>query len=332
MKIILSALVMLLAVSSTVLCSTLVTITGKGATREEAVNDALKTAVEKAAGVFVYSLSETKNFSLVNDKIISASRGYVKDYSIVSEVMQEGVIFLTLAVSVDSEAIKTRFHNDIKAVTYDDILKDYHAVRNEQISLHKIADILKTLSARPLNELYIVDYTGYEIKNVGMNTATVGIKFKVRLNPFFWDTYYNVLVLGKKVNDAPAICMGYKLTFFLGNYYLRGTAFPLQSDLTDYVLRPRTASCIIDFAGGHYRMSGFRFYETMISSLYNLDRFVTVNPQSGSCELGPFSEKAARGISIIPDEGIEFIKQFNINDTVMLKSLSNVKITLVEEK
>jgi hypothetical protein len=331
MKIILSAFIMLVVVSSSALCSTLVTITGKGATREDAVNDALRTAVEKAAGVFVYSLSETKNFSLVNDKIVSASRGYVKDYRIVSEVMQEGVLFLTVAVSVDSEAIKSRLRNDIMAVTYDDILKDYHAVKQEQISLHKIADILKTLSTRPLNELYIVDYTGYEIKNVGMNAATVGIKFKIRLNPFFWDTYYNVLVLGESVNDASAICTGYKLTSFLGDYYLRGTTFHLHSDLTGYVLRPRTASCIIDFAGGRYRMSGFRFYETMISSLYNLDRFVTVNPQSDSCDLGPFSEKIARGISIIPDEGIEFIKQFSINEVVMLKSLANVKITLVEE-
>jgi hypothetical protein len=331
MKIILSALLMLLVFSPTAPCSTLVTITGKGATREEAVSDALRTAVEKAAGVFVYSLSETKNFSLVNDKIVSASRGYVKDYRIVSEVKQEGVIFLTLAVSVDSEAIKTRFRNDIRAVTYDDILKDYYAVKHEQTSLHKIADILKTLCTRPLNELYIVDYTGYEIKNVGMNSATIGIKFKIRLNPFFWDTYNSVLVLGKSANKEAAICTNYKLTSFIGEYYYRGNVSHLPTDLFSYVLRPRTASCIIDFAGVHYRMTGFRFYDTMISSLYNLDRFVTVNPQSDSCDIGPFSEKTARGISIIPDEGVEFIKQFNINDTVMLKSLASIKIALVEE-
>jgi hypothetical protein len=313
------------------IASTEVISTGKGAGREEAIDDALRNAVEKAAGVIVYSVSEVQNYRLVSDKIAAASRGYVRDYRIVSETRNDNLIFLTAAVTVDSEAIKTRLRNESKAVLYDDVLKDYHAVKQQQASLNKIANLLQTLGTRPLGELYAAEYTGYEITDVEAHSSTVGIRYRIRLNPFFWDTYYKALALADDTGSTVTTCLDYKLASVMGNYYYRGVAHRIHPDIERYTVKPRTATILVDFAGSQYRVPGFRLYETVVSTLYNLTRFPVVNERTGTCEIGSVSEKMANAISIIPEEGKEFITRLTVADTDVLRSLARVKITLREE-
>src|SRR3989338_7274939 len=85
---------------------TTVSIIGRGTTKEDAIQDALRNAVEKATGVFVYSTTDVENFQLVKDKIVTASRGYVKDYKITEDKKYEDIIILTVNVTVNDEAIK----------------------------------------------------------------------------------------------------------------------------------------------------------------------------------------------------------------------------------
>src|SRR5690554_5961488 len=56
----------------------IVTITGKGDSRDSAVQDALRNAVERGAGQFIHSQSETNNYQIVLDKVLSKSAGFVK--------------------------------------------------------------------------------------------------------------------------------------------------------------------------------------------------------------------------------------------------------------
>jgi hypothetical protein len=56
-----------------------------GQARERAIEDALRKAVEQAAGSLVVSTSETKDFQLVSDRILTHARGYVAGYDVVSE-------------------------------------------------------------------------------------------------------------------------------------------------------------------------------------------------------------------------------------------------------
>lgn len=53
--------------------------------RDEAIRDALRNAVEQAAGVFINAQSQTENFRLVKDVILSRARGFVTEYTILRE-------------------------------------------------------------------------------------------------------------------------------------------------------------------------------------------------------------------------------------------------------
>lgn len=55
-------------------------VTGEGATKEEATNNALRSAVEQAFGVFVSSNTEILNDEIVRDDIATISSGNIKSY------------------------------------------------------------------------------------------------------------------------------------------------------------------------------------------------------------------------------------------------------------
>ena len=76
--------------------------------KDEALARALRDAVEKAVGVYVEADTMVKNYQLLEDKIYSRVKGYVKSYEIISDNKGEGGI----------TEIK------IKAVVSADLLKD----------------------------------------------------------------------------------------------------------------------------------------------------------------------------------------------------------------
>ena len=53
-------------------------VTGEGATKEEATNNALRSAVEQAFGVFVSANTEILNDELIKDEIATISSGNIK--------------------------------------------------------------------------------------------------------------------------------------------------------------------------------------------------------------------------------------------------------------
>lgn len=63
-----------------------VTVTGQGEDKDEAVRDALRKAVEKGSGAFVYSQSEVKDFALLRDTIMVRAAGFVQSYKVLSAV------------------------------------------------------------------------------------------------------------------------------------------------------------------------------------------------------------------------------------------------------
>lgn len=60
---------------------------GSGATKEEATQSALRSAIEQAFGTFVSSDTQILNDELVKDEIITVSSGNIKNYSEISDVI-----------------------------------------------------------------------------------------------------------------------------------------------------------------------------------------------------------------------------------------------------
>ena len=81
----------------------MVTVTGMGATSNEAENDALRAAVENTLGVLVDSETLVQNSMLINDQIYTQSRGFVNDYQVLSREQIGNVWRVTINAVVDDQ-------------------------------------------------------------------------------------------------------------------------------------------------------------------------------------------------------------------------------------
>ncbi len=88
-----------------------VTVTGKGESKDKAVQDALRNAVERAAGQFIHSQTETNNYQVVLDKVLSKSAGFVKRYDInrQSQPDANGIITVEITAAVAVKEVATEW-------------------------------------------------------------------------------------------------------------------------------------------------------------------------------------------------------------------------------
>ncbi|MBI4400749.1 MAG: flagellar assembly protein T N-terminal domain-containing protein [Nitrospirae bacterium] len=80
--------------------------------RDNAIQDALRKAVEQAVGTMVASETLVENFQVVRDNILNKSQGYVKEYKIVKESPQKDLYMVTISATVGIGDLK----NDLGAL------------------------------------------------------------------------------------------------------------------------------------------------------------------------------------------------------------------------
>jgi len=61
-----------------------VTVTGMGMDKEQAKRDAMRKAVEKAGGAYIYSQSKTKDFALIRDTVLARAAGFIESHEVIS--------------------------------------------------------------------------------------------------------------------------------------------------------------------------------------------------------------------------------------------------------
>jgi hypothetical protein len=79
--------------------------------KSEALEAAFRDAVEQASGVFITSESETREFDLVKDEVLTHSQGFVKKYAVV----REGRDAELYRIVIDAEVEKAAFVKDMDA-------------------------------------------------------------------------------------------------------------------------------------------------------------------------------------------------------------------------
>ncbi|MGB4599875.1 MAG: hypothetical protein WBI04_07850 [Trichlorobacter sp.] len=83
-----------------------VTVTGEGPSKEQALSTALRRAVEQGVGTLVQSETTVVDSALVDDKIYSHSKGYVKTYKITKEQKTDEGFVITILATVDTRVLK----------------------------------------------------------------------------------------------------------------------------------------------------------------------------------------------------------------------------------
>ena len=96
------ALLLMLTMSGTVLAKE-VTVTGYGISKDDAVRDALRNAVEQAVGTLVDSQTLVQNMAVINDEIYTKSQGFVRDYKVIDARSSGGQVTVTVRALIDTE-------------------------------------------------------------------------------------------------------------------------------------------------------------------------------------------------------------------------------------
>ena len=126
-----------------------VTATGEGSTKESAIHNAMRSAIEKEIGTIIDSKTYTQNYYLISDEIITKSSGFVESYEIISERQLHGVFEVEIKVNVRSGALRTDLMstlqkkaivdtnlNDprIAVIAFDEAGNEYSDAENEIIT------------------------------------------------------------------------------------------------------------------------------------------------------------------------------------------------------
>jgi hypothetical protein len=96
-----------------------VTATGKAAgaddkARDEAIAQALRTAVEEACGVFLTAQAKTDDYKAVYDKVIANAVGYVREHKVDKVTVEQGVTVAKVRARVSTR----KFEEDWASITH----------------------------------------------------------------------------------------------------------------------------------------------------------------------------------------------------------------------
>lgn len=237
--------------------ATNVTVIGSGTTTDEAIQDALRRAVEYAAGVYVYSTTTVEDSKLISDKIITASKSLVSKYKVLSDRKEEGLIVVNLVATIDAQSFTEIIHKN-KAVSLEDSIKDYNLISNKVEQLQKAAELLNTMKGKPVSDMYVANYLGYDVVGVGLNSAKIRLKYSIARNPFFWDAYYQIVNHLKEESgwfsspaDAIELCLGYKC----------GNSVQINQGLREYTVPEQTAKVVLYFGKFSTESENYKIYD-----------------------------------------------------------------------
>jgi hypothetical protein len=137
---------------------------GEGKSKEDAINKALRSAVEQAFGVFVSSNTEILNDQLIKDDMTSISQGNIERYEIISDTKGDGeghIVSLSVDVSVgkmvkyvEGKGGKLNFNGSILAFNIE------QQKLRESNEVKAVEDLLNYLQ-----NYYKGDYFDYHIKS-----------------------------------------------------------------------------------------------------------------------------------------------------------------------
>lgn len=313
-----------------------VIVTGVGSSKDEAITNGLRESVDMYTGSLIYGVTDVQNYQIQKDQISAASLGYVKSYRLMKTSKIDDLTVVTLDVNLSEEKIETILRNNVKLVTYDDVLRDYVTVIQRQDQIKKLVEMLRILASRPVSEKYFVTYEGYKIKRIGATQVDVILNVRVGINPFYHKAYNEIL---KNLNDPNA--SSETVWVFGGKYRLEAgklvnMRYAVSKDANPPFVDELYAQIQIDEIPvdkcREYRdnlmvvFSTTQFVKGMVMILSKafkqkvLDEEVTIDKKHNNA--------AITKSQIIPPEGLPLKVEYTFTDRQVIKNLASLKLSI----
>ena len=166
---------------------------GSGTTRDEALKDAYRDAIERAVGLYVDAEQMVKNDELVNDQILTQSNAYIEKYDVLKESSANGLVTLKILATVKKTALTKKLSDVMPPQTFKlgDDAQNVHAVAvtKEKRSEDAVALLKKTLDGvNPITQMIRLTLADpklmtQEIRGQGNGTKTCYFyRFKFELD------------------------------------------------------------------------------------------------------------------------------------------------------
>jgi len=160
-----------------------ITVTGSGKTQQEALQTALRNAIEQAFGTFISSNTTILNDELVKDEIVSVSNGNIQKYEVLAEVQtQDG-----------------KWNNTVKAIISIDKLTSFSESKGIRVDFKGalFAINIKQQELNEKNEVKAIENTCFILKQLAENCfdyeISVGDPIQSR-NSKAWEVPINISI------------------------------------------------------------------------------------------------------------------------------------------
>lgn len=163
------------------------TVSSDGANKEEAIKNALRSAIEQTYGTLVSSNTSLLNDEVVKDEIVTVSTGNIKKYQeVISEILPSGRVYVTLQATVSLSNLVTYAESKGATVEFDGA-SFARNIQMEELNAKSQDKVLKNLEIQTKSLLqngYDYSLEGPEIRKVKEDEMEYyQLDFKVTASP-----------------------------------------------------------------------------------------------------------------------------------------------------
>jgi hypothetical protein len=168
------------------------TTSASGKTKEEAIHNALRSAIEQAFGVFISSKTEILNDGLLTDQIIALSNGNIQQYEIISEIhinnnteyavsVKSKVSISKLTSFIESKGIEVEFKGSLFAMN----IKQQKLNENSELkAIDQMVEVLKNISDNSF-DFEVATYAEPTVNESNSGLYDIPLLIKAKLNSNF---------------------------------------------------------------------------------------------------------------------------------------------------
>ena len=126
-----------------------VAASGYGITQQLAIQDALRNALLQVVGAYISSSTLVRNATLVEDKILSYSNGFIDGYDVVSTIREDELFFSNLKVKVKEEKLNRKLValNLVRVSLALDKNKIEQSVESSTLNVNTLEELQETFNA-----------------------------------------------------------------------------------------------------------------------------------------------------------------------------------------